>query len=240
MNTNPSDRKVVRPAAVAGFAVGAILIVLTAACTTTTQGLALPEKFSVDTALPGASDTATMGDLGACTHVDAPMLDIPTITDSEPRMRIPQPPGWEDTDELNDMDLGIRFGLVTSAPVANDPPQNVVLVTIESVPDVDAQTIFDKTRTDLVEILEEENVPTDLTTTAGTVCGLPAETITYAGDAALDAHPVTILSVVAEAGGNTYQAAVVQTIEPGNPTYEGDAETILAGFEVLPPTGQQL
>jgi hypothetical protein len=139
MNTNPSDRKVVRPAAVAGFAVGAILIVLTAACTTTTQGLALPEKFSVDTALPGASDTATMGDLGACTHVDAPMLDIPTITDSEPRMRIPQPPGWEDTDELNDMDLGIRFGLVTSDPVADDPPQNVVLVTLEEVPDVDAQ-----------------------------------------------------------------------------------------------------
>jgi hypothetical protein len=212
---------------------------LTAACTTTTQGLALPEKFSVDTALPGTSDTATMGDLGACTHVDAPMLDIPTITDSEPRMRIPQPPGWEDTDELNDMDLGIRFGLVTSDPVADDPPQNVVLVTLEEVPDVDAQTIFDRTRAEVVELLEEESVPTDMTTTAGTVCGLPAQTITYAGDAA-NAHPLTILSVVAEAGGDTYQAAVVQTIQPGDPTHERDAETILAGFEVLPPTAQKL
>jgi hypothetical protein len=44
------------------------------------------------------------------------------------------------------------------------------------------------------------------------------------------------LSVVTKAGGNTYQAAVVQAIESGNPTHERDAETILAGFEVLPPT----
>jgi hypothetical protein len=47
------------------------------------------------------------------------------------------------------------------------------------------------------------------------VCGLPAETPTYSGDAAHDAHPGTILSVVAKAGGDTYQAAVVQAIEPG-------------------------
>jgi hypothetical protein len=33
---------------------------------------------------------------------------------------------------------------------------------------------------------------------------------------------------------------VVQTIEPGNPTYERDAETILTGFEVLPPTARRL
>jgi hypothetical protein len=37
-------------------------------------------------------------------HVDAPMLDIPTARDSEPQMRIPQPPGWERTNELNDLD----------------------------------------------------------------------------------------------------------------------------------------
>jgi hypothetical protein len=51
-----------------------------------------------------------------------------------------------------------------------------------------------------------------------------------------EALPITILSVVAKVGGDTYHAAVVQTIEPGNPTYERDAETILMGFEVLPPT----
>jgi hypothetical protein len=130
--------------------------------------------------------------------------------------------------------------LVSTDLVADEPAQNVVMVTLESVPDVDAQTIFDKTRADLVEILDEQNVPTDLTTPAGTVCGLPVETITYAGDAALNARPVTILSVVTKAGGDTFQAAVVQTIEPGNPTYERDAETILMGFEVLPPTARRL
>jgi hypothetical protein len=179
-------------------------------------------------------------DAGACTHVDAPMLDIPTVSDSEPQMRIPQPPGWGRTNEFDDMDMGIRFGLVSTELVADEPPQNVVVVTLESVPDVDAQTIFDKTRADLVEIVDEQNVPTDLTTTAGTVCGLPAETITYAGDATLNAHPVTTLSVVTKAGGDIFQAAVVQTIEPGNPTYERDAETILMGFEVLPPTARRL
>jgi hypothetical protein len=194
----------------------------------------VPEMFRADTTLPGASDTATAGDEGACTHVDAPMLDIPTVADSEPRIRIPHPPGWEPTDELNDLDEAIRFGLVSTEPVADQPPQNVVVVTLEPVPDVDAQTIFDKTRAELVDLLDEQNVPTDLTTTAGTVCGLPAETITYPGDAALEALPITILSVVAKVGGDTYQAAVVQTIEPGNPTYERDDETI--GVEVLPPT----
>jgi hypothetical protein len=235
MDINHSNGRAVRTAA---LALGAIFLALTAACTTTTQGLAVPEKFSAETTLSGASDT--VGDQGACTHVDAPMLDIPTATDGEPRMRIPTPAGWEPTDELNDVDAGIRFGLVSTGLIADEARRNVVVVTLEAVPDVDAQTIFDKTRTDLVDVLAEHNVPTDLTTTSGTVCGLPAETITYAGDAAHDAFPVTILSVVAKAGGDTYQAAVVQTIHPANSTYERDAETILTGFEVLPPTAQQL
>jgi hypothetical protein len=42
--------------------------------------------------------------------------------------------------------------------------------------------------------------------------------------------------VVVESGGDTYLIAVVQTIEPGNARYQRDAATILAGFEVLPPT----
>lgn len=234
MDTNHSYGKAVKSAA---LAIGAILITLTAACTT--EGQASPEEFLAATTLPGASGTIELVAADACTHVDAPMLDIPTASDSEPQMRIPQPPGWEQTDELNDMDMGIRFGLVGSALVADEPPRNVVMVTLEEVPDVDAQTIFDMTRAELVEVLDEENVPTELTATAGTVCGLPAETITYAGDAALNAHPVTILSVVTKAGGDTYQAAVVQTIEPGNPTYERNAEMILMGFEVLPPTASR-
>ena len=236
MDINRSDRRAVRTAA---LALGAIFLALTAACTTTTEGQAVPEKFSAETTLPGASDTTTLVDAGACAHVDAPMLDIPAVSDSEPQMRIPRPRGWERSDELDGVDEGIRFGMVGTDLFGDEPPQNVVVVTLEVMPDVDAQTIFDKTRTDLVEMLDEKNLPTDLTTTAGTVCGLPAETITYAGDAPQNAHPATILSVVAEAGGDTYQAAVVLTTEPGKPTYERDAETILMGFEVLPPAASR-
>jgi hypothetical protein len=208
----------------AASAAAVALAVSLAACTTVTRG------------------TAVMGDPGPCTHVDAPMLDVPTTSSTEPQMRIPQPPGWERSTELEDPDEGIRFTLANSDLVANEPPQNVVDVVVESVPDADAQTIFDEFQASLVQILDEEGLPADLTRTAGTLCGLPSETVTLAGADmrmgaavnALPGDPATALLVVTESGGDTYLIAVVQTIEPDNPTYQRDAETILTGFEVLP------
>jgi hypothetical protein len=51
-----------------------------------------------------AERTLTVADAaGACDHVDAPMLNIPTASDAEPRMQIPQPPGWEPITELGDV-----------------------------------------------------------------------------------------------------------------------------------------
>jgi Probable lipoprotein LpqN len=192
---------------------------------------ASPKEMVAETTLAVTSDFAA----GACGHVDVPMLDIPTASGTEPRMRMPQPPGWEPTTEVGDLGALTQFALMSGSRAENEFPRNVVLVSLERVPDVDARTIFDRTRADLVQLFEVQNWPTDLTTTAGTVCGLPAETLVYAGDSALNARPATILWVVITAYGHTYLAAMTQTIEPGNPTYQRDAETILSGFEVLPP-----
>lgn len=214
---NTTGKKVVRAATVA-----AALAVSLSACTNVTSG------------------TVVMADLGPCTHVGAPMVDIPT-SGAEPQMRIPEPEGWERSNEIESVDATVRFAIANSG---NGPIQHATAVMVERVPDADAQAIFDDFEAHLVQILDEEDLPTDVTTTAGTVCGLPSATITYAAPimslgTTLDAMPAeeaTNLLVVAESGGDTYLVAVVQTTVPGNAKYQRDAETILTGFEVLPQT----
>jgi hypothetical protein len=196
----------------------AMLAVSLAGCTTVTGG------------------AAVAGDLGPCTHVETPMLDVPASSSTEPRMRIPQPSGWDRDTELEDQDANIRLA------VSNTDAQNAVAVLVRSVPDADAQTIFDDFHAGLVEALDEEGLPADLNRTAGTLCGLPSETVTIAGTETtmgtavntLPSDPATTLVVVAESGGDTYLIAVVQTIDPDSPTQRRAAETILTGLEVLP------
>jgi hypothetical protein len=122
-----------------------------------------------------------------------------------------------------------------------------VAALIEPAPDADAQTSFERTRADLVYMFDEEGLPTNLETTVGTVCGLPAWTVTYAGTdmrvgtslRVAQARPVTMLLVVIKTRGDTYLVGLVQTVESDNPMYQRDAETILTGFQVLPPAPAQ-
>lgn len=217
MNTTHSRKKMVRAATVA-----AALAVSLSACTNVTPG------------------TVVMGDLGACTHVGAPMVEIPT-SGAEPQMRIPEPAGWERSTEVEGVDATVRFAIANSG---NGPIEHTTAVMVERVPDADAQTIFDDFEAHLVQILDEEGMQTDLTRTAGEVCGLPSATFTYA--AAVMSLGTTMdekateeaknMLVVAESGGDTYLVAVVQSTVPGNAKYQRDTETILKGLEVLPQT----
>ena len=224
MATTHTRRRFVRTAA---SAAAVALAVSLPACTSVTRG------------------TAVLGDPGPCTHVNSAMVDVPTTSSTEPQMRIPQPAGWEPTTVLEDPDVSIRLSAANTDVDANEPLRNDVEVMVESVPDAYAQTIFDQFQAGLAEILREEGVQADLTRTAGTLCGLPSETVTLAGadirmGTALNAmpgNPATTLLVVAESGDDTYLIAVVQAIDPDNPTYQRDAETILTGFEVLPLAG---
>jgi hypothetical protein len=220
--------------AVLRAATGLALIVL-AACGAEDSA---PEQPAAHTTLPVSSSTAAAGNAGACAHVDVPMMDIPTVTDTEPQMRIPQPPGWARNTELDNVDKSLRFTLANAG--GSERPQNVAVVALEPAPDADAQKLFDTLRADLVKQLEAKNLPTNVKTTARTVCGLPAQMLVHPGASpgtaagAPPARPSTVLQVVSKTGGQTYLISVTVTVQ-SDTTHQRDAETILTGFEVLPP-----
>jgi hypothetical protein len=136
--------------------------------------LALPEELLDGKTLPAAAPgrVVEVGDAGACHQVDAPMLDIESRNDTEPQLRIPQPAGWERFTKLDSEIL--RFALANRDLVANQFAPNVV-VTLEHTPDADPQVIFDQTRDNVVKMAGAKGMEVK----AGTLCGLPAETVTY-------------------------------------------------------------
>jgi hypothetical protein len=222
MTTTDVRKKVIAVLAI----VGALTVPLTAC---TVGGPQSAKEGVAERTLAAANDIAD------CAHVDAPMLDIPTASDTEPRMRIPQPPGWEPLTDLGDVKM-TRFAMVHGDPAVY--PRKVVAVALERVPEAsntDAQTILDDARSGLVEMFAQRGWSTELTTTAGTVCGLPAETVIYAGDPAPNADPTAMLWIVVETNGQTYLAMITQDLEPNDPAYQRRAEKILSGFQVLPP-----
>lgn len=176
------------------------------------------------------SENSVAASQEACTKVDAPMLDIPS-GDDEPRLRIPQPPGWERSTEF-DNDL-TRFALLGSDASA---PQNIVTVSLGILPepaDGDMQTILDDLKTQMISVLEANDMRTNYVTTETTVCGQPARTHTSEGT--LPGRTVTGLHVVTKHEGNVYWAQVVVGVKPDNATYKRDADTIVSGFQMLPP-----
>ena len=200
---------------------------------------ASPEELLGGKTLPAAVPArgVGVGDAGACHQVAAPMLDIESRNDTEPQLRIPQPAGWERFTKLDSEIL--RFALANRNLVANQFAPNVV-VTLEHTPDADPQAIFDQTRDNVVKMAGAQ----DRGVKAGTVCGLPAETVTYVAAAmgpASPARPISALQVVTRTGGQTYLVtATMQTTQPDNPTYQRDVETILTGLQVLPPAADKL
>ncbi len=179
---------------------------------------------------PTENSAAAVGNPDACKQVDAPMQDIPT-SDTEPQMRIPQPPGWERSTEF-DNDI-TRFALLGSDSSA---PQNIVTVSLGILPepaDGDMQTILDDLKTEMITVLDANDMRTNYVTTATTVCGQPARVHTSEGS--LPGRTVTGLHVVTQHEGNVYWAQVVVGIKPDNSTYKREADTIVSGFQMVPP-----
>src|ERR1700742_2944978 len=118
--------------------------------TTRRVGLCAAGALAVAVSLAGCTTVtpgvAVVGDRGPCTHVDAPMLEIPADSATEPQMRIPQPAGWEHSAELQNMFDGVRFAVAA----ADDPGRNAVGVFVDAVPESDPHAIFDDYRASLV------------------------------------------------------------------------------------------
>jgi hypothetical protein len=183
----------------------------------------------------GQADTAATQTAGAdCTSVDAPLLDIEPRSAGEPRVRIPQPPGWE---RYTDMDsVMIRAALINKSLTADDFAPNVVYTLDELPGDIDPQHALDLERDGLVKA----GHATDLEVTQTTVCGLPGQTVNYkmAAAGSREPHPIILREAVARTGGKTYVISLtIQTRKPDDPTYQRDSATILDGLQVLTPAG---
>ena len=162
-----------------------------------------------------------------CTAVDAPLTKIPGHGDAEPVMKIPQPDGWERV-TMMDSEL-IRFTM-----------RNTGMAVDGFGPTAESQRGF----SDALQVFDGQHDAldglgaTDVQITEHTLCGLPAETLNYMAPAIgpVGPHPAMVVCAVLQTDDVTFAVtATVQTADPDNPTYQRDAETILTGFQMLPP-----
>ena len=204
--------------------IGATVIVLAGACTRVVEDARAVAAPDMGKAPASASD---------CTKVDAPMTSIPDHTDEEPVMKIPQPQGWERV-TLMDSEL-VRFSMRNGAMV-KDGFAPTAVVTLESHPGIsEPREVFDAQQ----DALKSGIGATDMIVRQATLCELPAQTVVYNAPqmGMLPPHPESMLTAVMHTENDTYAMTMtVQSTDPGNPAYQRDAETILTGFQMLPPS----
>jgi hypothetical protein len=131
----------------------------------------------------------------------------------------------------------IRFTMRNKGLVANNFMPTAV-VTLESVPGAatDDETIFDQERAALVDRLGA----TGLQTKEITLCGDKAELVDYDAPSMgrIPPRKIRTLMVAATFDTSTYVTTVtVQSTDPNNPVYTRDTDTVLTGFQMLPPDG---
>lgn len=206
-----------------------------------TLALPLTACGSGDATQPVPTASATQDPTVACAPVDLPLLDIQARHDAEPFMRIPLPPGWQRSTELDGVDESIRMALAHNDLGVNGRPQNIVVVSVESLPDMDAQAIFDHLRVERAKTVEELGVLHVVTPTRGSVCGHPSETVVHTDvptglgtSNVRKSNTATFLSVVVQAPGHIYLIGVNATVESDKPSHQRDVETIVRGLQVLP------
>lgn len=207
----------------AAVVLGAAAMVLATSCT----------RVVDDARVVAAPD---MGKAGAtasdCNSVDAPMTSVPDHSDEEPVMKIPQPDGWERV-TMMDSEL-IRFTMRNERLARNGFAPTAV-VTLESHSGVaEPREVFEAQQ----HALESGIGATGVHATQTTLCELPAETIDYVTPqlGVLPPHPAKVMTAVLHTENDTYAMTLtVQSADADDPTYQRDAETILTGFQMLPP-----
>jgi hypothetical protein len=168
-----------------------------------------------------------------CEQVSVPLTAIDPRAAGEPQLKIPQPSNWERASML-DSDV-IRFTMRNKNLAAHNFMPTAV-VTLESVPDgsSDNKAIFDQERAALVDRLGA----TDLSTSETTRCGDEAELVDYDAPSMgrIPPRKIRTLMVAGTFGNSTFVSTVtVQSTDPGNRVYTRDTDTVLTGFQMLPP-----
>jgi len=215
-----------RAARVVTVVAGGAAILLGTACTRVVDDARVVAAPDMGKAAATASD---------CTSVDAPMTSIPAHTDEEPVMKIPQPDGWQRV-TMMDSDL-IRFTMRYAVAPSRGGMVPTAVVTLESHRGLAGpREVFDSQK----DALETALGATDVQTSEITLCELPAEMIEYTTPplGILPPHPAKVVTAVLQADDVTWAMTMtVQSADPDNPTYRRDVETILTGFQMLPPSG---
>ncbi len=173
-----------------------------------------------------------------CQTVSAPLTDVPTRTDQEPKMRVPVPPGWERSTKMDSEN--IRFAIRNPGLAADGFTPNAVVTLQKVAADIGKpEQILDAQNQQLAKKLKV----TDMNSTPAEVCGAPAMSTSYTAPEVkvspkikpIPPRRATSLGVVYKSGDVTYVATVtVQTVKADNPTYLADSEMILKGFQLLP------
>jgi len=187
-------------------------------------------------ALTGCSSSKPSAD--KCAPVSVQLVDVPTRTDQEPKMRIPLPPGWERSTKMDNE--SIRFAIRNPGLTADGFTPNAV-VTLQKV-----DTDIGKPE----KVLEAQNEQlgkklklTDMKSSPSQVCGAPALSASYVAPEVklgMKIPPIpprtaaSVSSVFKGRDANYVAMLTVQTIKPDNQTYVADSATILKGFQLLP------
>jgi hypothetical protein len=195
--------------------------------------LAVPGCSKVVTGSAARDPHAPQHKPNACEQVSAPLTPIDARAAGEPQLKIPQPTGWERASML-DSDV-IRFTMRNKGLSAHNFMPTAV-VTLESVPDgsSDNHAIFDQERAALVDRLGA----TGLHTLETTRCGEEAELVDYDAPSMgrIPSRKIRTLMVAATFHHSTFVSTVtVQSTDPDNSAYTRDTDSVLTGFQMLPP-----
>ena len=198
--------------------------------------LAIP-LAAVALTLAGCSGTKPSAE--KCQTVSAPMTDIPTRTDQEPKLRIPIPSGWERSTQMDSEN--IRFSIRAQGLTANGFTPNAVVTLQKVAGDIGKPMAILQAQQD--QLNKKLNLK-DVTSTETKVCGAPALSSTYKTPElklgpnlpSVPERSATSLGTVYRTGEANYVATLtVQTIKPDDPAFKKDSEEIVKGFQLLPP-----
>lgn len=200
------------------------------------------ELFPTQVTVPGIAPTgppratfAPTGDSSDCAGVEAPLADIPGFSPSEPGLRLPKPQGWTRMTQL-DSEM-VRFTLVNQSLIADKFAPNIV-IGVERGNSADSAAVYAHVK----QLLIDMGGATDVVETAATVCGMPAQKLTYrqAGMGTQAERHLQTLHILTNFGDTPYLiSATAQTTAPDNPTYQRDVSTMFDGFQVLAPASAQ-
>jgi hypothetical protein len=165
-------------------------------------------------------------------------VDVPTKDPNEPRLRIPQPAGWErvegfDNDEVRMVLRNDALGNGTHAPT--------ITILVEEGPA--SVTTADQLLHAEVQNLDEQGF-TNIAETPATVCGFAAKKVTFIdppSDTArgkLPARPTTVVMAAPNFDGHLWGAGVLIQATSDDATFTADLNTVLAGFQILSPAAE--